>query len=186
MSKEEKIIGIVITALLAIAAVFGWLFPIEVPVEPLAVERIGIFDVDGRGFTGWNGSDVTIYSDAGSTQKFAVDGATGNVDTEGEVQAGTFLNLTAATAITVTNGATFTPTATYQGIQAASEVTPVVSTSGYTAGDVLVLINVGSETINLADSGTAKLSTDWAAGQDDVLALWFDGTNWVETSSSNN
>ena len=191
MSKEEKIIGIVVSALLAIAALFGWFFPIKVPVEPLAVERIGIFDVDGRGFTGWNSSDLTIYSDAGSTQRLSIDGATGLVTSaggltlsDGDAVIADDLRVTAQTGITVTNGAAFTPTGTYQPIQAASEVTPTIGVG--TAGDLVVLINTGTQTVNLADTGTAKLSAAWAAGQYDSLILWCDGTNWVEISRSNN
>ena len=62
-----------------------------------------------------------------------------------------------ATALTVTDGTAFSPTNTYQQITAAGTVTPTVSTTGFTTGHVLVLVNSGSNTINLADSGTAKL-----------------------------
>jgi hypothetical protein len=34
---------------------------------------------DGNCVESWNGSDIVVYSDQGSTEKFSVDGATGNV-----------------------------------------------------------------------------------------------------------
>lgn len=94
------------------------------------------------------------------------------------------LRITAQTSITVTNGAAFTPTGTYQNITAAGEVTSTVTIA--TDGDLLVLINTSAQTINIADTGTTKLSAAWAAGQYDALILWCDGTNWIEISRSNN
>jgi hypothetical protein len=95
------------------------------------------------------------------------------------------LRVTAQTAITVTNGAAFTPTGTYQPIQAAEEVTPTL-TAGATAGDLLVLINTSDTTINLADGGTLMLTAAGALGQYDSLTLWSDGTNWIEIGRANN
>lgn len=94
------------------------------------------------------------------------------------------LRVTAQTAITVTNGAAFTATGTYQGIQAAGEVTPTI-TAG-TAGDLLILTNVSAQTINLADTGTQKLTAAFAMGQYDTLTLLSDGTNWLELSRADN
>jgi hypothetical protein len=103
----------------------------------------------------------------------------------GTVQAAAFRQAQ-GTALTVTDGAAFSPVNTYCQITAAGTVTPTISTTGYTAGDVFWLVNSGSNTINLADSGTAKLSAAWAAGQYDVLVVQFDGTNWIEISRSDN
>ena len=58
---------------------------------------------------------------------------------------------------------------------------------GYaTAGRVIVLVNVGSNTITLTDTGTLKLSGNAALGQYDNITLMSDGTNWVELSETNN
>jgi hypothetical protein len=112
--------------------------------------------------------------------------ATGTITGQAELQVGTFVNLAECTATTVTDGAVFTPTHTYTPITAAGEVTPTVETTGYTSGDLLVLTNEGTNTINLADSGTMMLTAAWAAGQYDTLWLMFDGTNWLEISRANN
>lgn len=100
--------------------------------------------------------------------------------------AGTDLRLSEQSLITVTNGAAFTPTGSYQPITAAGEVTPTISTGGGTTGDLLVLVNEGSNTINIADSGTAKLSTALALGQFDTIVLIFDDTNWIELTRADN
>lgn len=108
---------------------------------------------------------------------------TTNLDT---LEVESFLRPDAQTALTVTDGTAFTPTGTYQPITAAGAVTPTVSTTGFSAGDLLVLINTGSNAITLADSGTAKLASAAALGQYDSITLIFDGTNWIEFSRSNN
>lgn len=69
----------------AIVALF--LFFSFAPVETIeaarryAAERISILCAteSGNCVESWNGSDIVVYSDRGSTQTFAVDGATGNI-----------------------------------------------------------------------------------------------------------
>lgn len=94
------------------------------------------------------------------------------------------LKVVAQTAITVTNGAAFTATGTYQPIQAASTVTPTI-TAG-TAGQALVLINTSAQSIVIVDTGNQVLASTVTLGQYDTLTLWADGTRWVEISRSNN
>jgi len=50
----------------------------------------------------------------------------------------------------------------------------------------LVLVNVGSNTITLTDTGTLKLSANAALGQYDTITLQSDGTNWIELAKANN
>ncbi len=134
-------------------------------------------------------NDNTLVNVGAAGTDFGSDGslttAKGITISDGDLVVADDLRVTAQTSITVTNGAAFTPTGTYQNITTASEVTPTI-TAGATAGDLLILINTSAQTINVADSGTAKLSAAWAAGQYDVLVLWSDGTNWIEISRSNN
>lgn len=104
----------------------------------------------------------------------------------GIVSVGEFLRIAEQTSITVTNGAVFTPTGSYQPITSAGTVTPTVSTSGYTAGDLLWITNETATTITFVDSGTAMLFADRDMGRYDVLGLLFDGTNWLEVNWGNN
>jgi hypothetical protein len=123
--------------------------------------------------------DLTVADDATVGGGLAISGA-GTV--------GSFFNVSAATAISCTDGGVITMTGTYQPLQSAGTVTPTLSTTatGVTTGTWLCLINTADTTINLADSGTAKLGGARALGQYDSLWLVFDGTNWVEISTTNN
>ena len=124
------------------------------------------------------GDDATV-TDALSTASLAVSSA-GTV--------GTFLNVTGVTAISCTDAGVITMTGTYQPLESAGTVTPTLSTSatGVTTGTLLCLINTADTTINLADAGTAMLGGARALGQYDSLWLIFDGTNWVEISTTDN
>ena len=144
---------------------------------------------DGAGY------DVTWYSttagdkamwDASAVALWitGTNGSTAFDVSDGDVVVADDLRITGQTAITVTNGAGFSPTGTYQSIQAGSEVTPTINVGA--AGDLLVLINISTNVINLADTGIQMLSAAWAGGQYDVLVLWCDGTNWIEISRSDN
>jgi len=99
---------------------------------------------------------------------------------------GTFSNagttLYPGTELTVTTG-TYTPTVTFWPVKSAAEVTLTLGAG--TAGQLLIVENVGNQTVNVADSGTARLSAAWAGGQYDTLTLLYYGA-WTEVSRSNN
>jgi hypothetical protein len=144
--------------------------------------NLDIVDIDGAvdfATTATVGTGLTVTS-GGATVT-----AGGITVTDGDVVVADDLRATAQTSITVTNAAAFTPTGTYQPITAAGEVTPTI-TAGATAGDILVLINTSAQIINLADSGTLKLTAAGALNQFDTLTLWSDGTNWIEISRADN
>lgn len=91
MTKEQwtKIISIIVSALLAIAAVFGWFLPVEVPEERAIRERIA-FDARDDSYL-YQGADLYMYSDDHSSQVLHIDGATGNIDTEGTITASAWI-----------------------------------------------------------------------------------------------
>jgi hypothetical protein len=125
--------------------------------------------------------DLTIGDDATITGTLTiVDDLTIADDTtlSGDVK------LTAQTAITTTNGAAFAPTGAYQPIGAAGTVTPTITVAA--AGVRTTICNEDNVTINIADSGTAKLTAAFGMGQYDCLSLQSDGTNWLEISRANN
>ncbi len=106
---------------------------------------------------------------------------TADIDGAGEFRVGTFLNLAVQTEISVTNGAPFVPTGSYQPIAAAGEVTPTISTSGFTVGDLLELHNTEVAVINIENTGTTQiLKDDYPMDQYDVLGLRWNGSAWVE------
>jgi len=190
--------GVLKPALIAMIVCALALLGYKAPLPPsTGVEVAGTTHLSALSTTGdvTVGDDLTVTDDAAVGGALAVTGAstlTGAVTTGGALTIGTiatigtFEKFTACTVISPTDGAVITPTCTYQRFSSAGEVTPTITTTGITTGTLLVLINTTNTTINLADTGTAKLSAAWAGGQYDALVLWFDGTNWIEISRSDN
>lgn len=178
MRNSTKILGIalVIALLLGVMALpaagqasrtrLGWLI-----VDKLTVGSDGATVAGTLAVTGASTMSSTLA-------------VTGDVVTEADVSVGDKLNMVAQTGIVVTNGAAFAPTGTYQPISAAGEVTPTVTVGE--EGDIVVLINTSAQTINIADTGTTKLTAAAALGQYDTLTLISDGTNWIELSRTDN
>lgn len=130
------------------------------------------------GITGTTGS----FSGVVSTGALSVTGAVNNTTTQ---IVGTFLILTPATVITVTDGSIITPTTTYQPLAAAGAV-GTASIAVKPIGTLLRLINTSAQTITITDTGTLVLSADIALGQYDTLLLLSDGVNWIQVATSNN
>ncbi len=122
------------------------------------------------------GDDATITGDAAVGGALAVTGAT---------TTNTYLVLAPQATYTVTANGAITPTGSYQPLTSAGNVGTSSIAAG-TAGTVLRLVNVGSNTITISDTGTLKLSGDIALGQYDSLLLLGDGTNWIQMGTSNN
>jgi len=55
-----------------------------------------------------------------------------------------------------------------------------------TAGQEITVINTGGAFVPIVDGGSLKLNGDFNMGQDDVIKLVFNGTNWYELSRSAN
>lgn len=120
-------------------------------------------------------SDMTVAGDLTLSDDLAV---------TDDLGVGGFVDLTAATSITVTNGAAFTPTGTYQPITSAGTVTPTITVLD--SGKLVRLINTSATSIVIVDTSTTKLSGDITLGQYDSLLLMSDGTNWIQMATSNN
>jgi hypothetical protein len=98
--------------------------------------------------------------------------------------ASSIVKLTPSTLISLTNGATLTPAASLQPI--GSPGTVYVTLGVCPAGLVTTLENAINATINLTDTGTSKLTANFAMGQYDTLTLIGDGTNCYELARANN
>ncbi len=108
----------------------------------------------------------------------------GDLDVAGTVSAG-LLKADVQPTITVGMNGYITPTGTFQPITSAGNV----GTSNLAlaqAGELLILVNAGANTITLTDTGTLKFAGNAALGQADSLTLISDGTAWVEMARSNN
>lgn len=84
-TQWEKILSIVLAAVLAIAAVSGWvvtpILPPAADTEARLREKISIDARDSAYL--YNGADLVVYSDDHTTAKFTVDGATGDTTIAG-------------------------------------------------------------------------------------------------------
>lgn len=149
--------------------------------------------------------DLTVNGNAIVTGTARVDGATdiggaltvtgttallGNVDVTGNLETvdhiGTSaeLYLFSGDALAVTDGQVITPTESLLELTATGEVTASLETA--VDGQVLILANSSNSTINIADSGTTRLSAAAALGQYDTLTLIGLGTSWYEIARSTN
>lgn len=165
----------------------------------LAQERVGIlceaipFDncVDAR-----NGSDITMYSDGGSTQTFKVEGTTGTITlANGETIANTTDGLISfgggfirsSTTITVTDGQTITPTV-YSGyrLNAAGAVTVTLAACS-SDFQPLYLYGEDAQTITIADSNIRTGDGDVVDfDQYDVVVWECVNSEWNLINEANN
>jgi len=134
----------------------------------------GILDVQsGATFAPALSGDVTFEN--GTTLGEAVDTV---------LDLSEFLAFTAQTAISITEGATITPTGTYQPLTSAAAVTTSTSCavySGTVKGQILVLTNENaSDAIIIDDGANTALGGNktLTGGQGDALYLMWDETDW--------
>jgi hypothetical protein len=139
--------------------------------------------------------DTGLYRSAANTLGFSGGGSslatlssTALTLADGSLVVPDFVRLSAQTAISVTNGAVFTPTGSYQPLTSAGTVTPTLSssTSTYAAGHLLFLENQSNTSIVMVDTGNIVMAGNLTLGQRDTLTLLFDGTRWVERARTNN
>ena len=117
-------------------------------------------------------------------------GITGNADVTGNLEVVDHL-LTQAefymippAALTVVNGGTITGTGAVMEITSAAEVTATMVQP--TDGQLLILVNVGSNVINISEDATTNLATAGSLGAKDTLTLIGTGVTWYEVARSNN
>lgn len=113
--------------------------------------------------------------------------AQGGITVFANLRANNFYRALPRTSIAVSNNSAVNPTGTYTRLTAAA----AVGTSGANitvepAGTILVLVNVGSNTITFTETGTLKSAGNIALGATDTAMLVSDGTNWTQVAGSNN
>lgn len=110
-----------------------------------------------------------------------------NVVAYGAASVGTFLSLSPGATQVVADNGTITPVASYQPISSTGAV-GTSSIAAMASGTLLRLVNVGSSTITITDTGTLYLSGDIALGANDSLLLMSKGVGegWIQVGTSNN
>ena len=147
----------------------------------------GALDVQGGDITLQNDESISNGYNGVITYTATTHWFSGNVTASGLITVGTFLQLSPGAPQTIITGtAGITPTTSLHQLTSAGTVANTMSVTGFTAGQVVVLVNVGSNTITITDTGTTKLSANIALGQYDTLMVYFDGTNWVQISTTDN
>jgi hypothetical protein len=158
----------------------------------IAVDTSAFTVADTSGNTVIAGSLAANGGIAVDTSAFTVADSSGNTaiaGTLGVTGAATFNGKVVGAPsgwITLADGFTLVPTATVQLVQSAGAVGGVVGTSGATAGQILYIVNKGSQNVVVTDTATCMLSGDLTLGQYDSLTMVFDGTNWIEVGTVNN
>jgi hypothetical protein len=91
------------------------------------------------------------------------------------------------TSITVTMNGSLNPTGTFQRVTAAGAVS--ISASNIMtkpAGSLLILKNVGSNTITITETAHFVSAGNIALGAGDTVTAISDGSNWTQIAASNN
>jgi len=87
-------------------------------------------------------------------------------------------------ALTVANGSVVDATGTYQPLTAAGAVGAGLVVEP--AGSVLILVNVGAQTITFTETATLISAGNIVLGATDSAVLVSNGTAWTQISASNN
>jgi hypothetical protein len=133
---------------------------------------------------GITADDLTLTDDFNITDAIST---SGSVAVGASLSVDNWVTADPASTITVLYQGTITPTGTNQPITAAAaRGTRLIVTTTVGSGTILVLENVGAQTITLTDTAPLLLSGNIALGANDTLTLKHNGTSWVQLSTSNN
>lgn len=183
--------------------------------EPVQVEVVNAFDFagaagatdrgsllcateDGPCVESWNGSDIVAYSDAGGSQTFLVDGATGDVTVAGGLSVTGAANIDGAlysVSPVLTKDANYTVTAADSGaiIKNTAVVSATFTLPAAAAGLNYCVFNyAGTDVIiEFTDSADVALNEVNGAGDsvtnttayDSICLTAIDAVNWITVSS---
>jgi hypothetical protein len=155
-------------ALLLIITLLGGMFLATSPL-PVQAQNTDCYRAQG--------GDLWVCDDGGAMEFQA--GSTLSIDT--------FLTTVPQDALTLTMNGYLTPTGTLQLITAAG----AVSVSGANIadgdeGDLLILLNSGSNTVTITETTGLISAGNIALGASDSATLVYRGTSWYQIGASNN
>jgi hypothetical protein len=108
----------------------------------------------------------------------------GNTVATGYIATSNFVYFIPPTTITVTDGSTITPTATFMELTAAGAVGAELAAAG--DGQFLILVNVGAEAITITDTATTELTGNITLSATDSIMLIGSGIKWYQLAASDN
>lgn len=143
--------------------------------------------------------DILFYSGvSGATKRMEIDGTLGYVGIGNitplasmDIDGGLVMRAPATVAVTG-NGQTVTPgNRSYVVLDpGATARTGLILANGLQAGQILILriLETTAQSITLPDvaGSNVDLTGDWVGAANDILSLIWTGTDWIETSRSNN
>lgn len=165
----------------AVATNFNW-----VVTKLLTVTDTATF-TSGVNVAGALTAASTVDAGATTVDSLIVDGAanfTGRIVAADYFATTDWMYFIPPAALTVTDGAVITPTATVMELTAAGAVGAELINAG--DGQLLILVNTGAQTITISDTATIESTGDIALGAADTLTLIGVGVKWYELASSNN
>ena len=186
MTKDQtsQLIGILISAAIAIAAIFGYnivvvnpqIEAIEQQQEQVLAAIQGLALVPEQGIVGQN---VTGFTSVNVEQDLAV----GDDTTLADATVDDWFGITPSTTISVTAGSIITPTGTLQPLTSGSAVTTSTSTAianGTTSGQLLILHNKNATDAITIDGAGANVECggNQAIGPTDTLVLHWQTDDW--------
>ena len=162
------LVSALLAVLMAAGVVYAQVLP-KNPVDWLIAKRItnsGTSTLSGAVTTG---DDLTVGVDLA---------VTGNSDLTGDLTLAGALNLTPATVITVTQDmTTFAPANSFQPVAAASAV-GFDQIGAPTSGNILILLNVGSQTITISETASIVMAGDQILQAGDAMMLGYANSKW--------
>lgn len=107
-----------------------------------------------------------------------------NVVSSSIVRFTTFLQPTEVTRIVVTDGSTITPLSSYTTISStAATGTSSIASPAATVNNLLILHNIGAQTITITDTGTIHATGNIVLTADDSTILIWDGAAWNQIAA---
>lgn len=204
-AQWQKIGGVVITALLVIASVAGWYFPVEPPAPDYVVteeEQATIGAQASKNRATWLiakkltvlAGGANFQSDVDMDAALNVDGAmavagastlTGAVDAQSDLTVDDTFNVD-DTPSTLAGTQTLTPTASLYTFAPATTLTLTLATGEADNGDDLLLINTVTTSTVVIDTGATIGGGNITLGLNDTALYRFINSKWVMISTANN
>jgi len=204
-AQWQRIGGVIITALLMIASIAGWYFPVEPPAPDYVVteeEQATIGAQASKSRTTWliakkltvQAGGANFQSDVDMDAALNVDGATtlvgdatitANVIANGDLTIDDTFNLDDMDSA-LAGTQTLTATVTFYEFAPATVLTLTLATGGAEVGDLLILSNTVATNTVLVDTGATIGGGNITLGLNDTAIFLYSNSKWIMLSTADN